>query len=101
MFYAKWRSKEAIFILENMACSKYQKKNREYTKLATKSETIIYKLIVNKGVRAGGGGGGGARGAGQLRFFGQQEKIWAKSVFKTSPYLFNYFEDLNINLKSA
>ena len=63
--------------------------------------------MVNRGVRAGGRGGG-ARGAaappqnlGQLRFFGQQEKIWAKSVFKTSPYLFNYFEDLNINLKSA
>ena len=38
------------------------------------------------GVRAGGGG---ARGAappppnfGQLRFFGQQEKIWAKPAFK-------------------
>ena len=38
------------------------------------------------GVRAGAGGG--ARGTaappkfGQLRFFGQQEKIWAKPVFK-------------------
>ena len=42
-----------MFILENMACSKYQEKTREYTKLATKSETIIYKLIVNIGVRAG------------------------------------------------
>jgi len=38
----------------------------------------------------GGGGGGGARRAafppppnfGQLRFFGQQEKIWAKPVLK-------------------
>ena len=36
----------------------------------------------------GGGGKGGARGAaappkfGQLRFFGQREKIWAKPVFK-------------------
>ena len=86
-----------------MACSKYPEKTREYTKLATKSETIIYKLMVNRGVR----GGGGERGLqppqnlGQFRFFGQQEKIWAKSVFKTSPYLFNYFEDLNINLKSA
>ena len=60
MFYAKWSSKEAIFILENMACSKYQEKTREYTKLATKSETIIYKLIVNIGVRAGGGGEGEA-----------------------------------------
>ena len=40
------------------------------------------------GVRAGGGRGLGARGAaappnfGQLRFFGQQEKIWAKPAFK-------------------
>ena len=51
MFYAKWSGKEAIFILENMACSKYQEKTREYTKLATKSETIICKLIVNIGIR--------------------------------------------------
>ena len=99
MFYAKWRSK----ILENMACSKYQEKTIEYTKLATKSETIIYKLLVNIGVRAGGGQGGlqPPQNFAQLRFFGQQEKIWAKSVFKTSPCLFNYFEDLNINLMSA
>ena len=79
MFYAKWRSKEAIFILENMACSKYQKKNREYTKLATKSETIIYKLIVNKGVRAGGGGGEGGcsphKILGNSDFLGSKRKI--------------------------
>ena len=58
------------------------------------------------GVRAGG-----ARGAaapphfGQLRFFGQQEKIWAKPVFKdVSMLLYYYFEEINIfyfNLKSA
>ena len=88
-----------------MACSKYQEKTREYTKLATKSETIIYKLIVNIGVRAGGArGGGGLQPPPKFwatQIFGQQEKIWAKSVFMTSPYLFNYFEDLNINLKSA
>ena len=41
-----------------MACSKYQEKTREYTKIATKSETIIHKLIVNIGVRAGGERGG-------------------------------------------
>ena len=40
-----------------MAFSKYQEKTREYTKLATESETIMYKLTVNIGVRAGGGGG--------------------------------------------
>ena len=54
-----------------------------------------------------GVGAGGARGAaalpnfGQLRFFGQREKIWAKAVFKDVSILFNYFKDLNINLKSA
>ena len=37
---------------------------------------------------------------GQLRFFGQQEKIWAKTVFKDVS-MFIYFKDLNINLKSA
>ena len=75
MFYAKWSSKKAIFILENMACSKYREKTREYTKLATESETIIYKLIVNIGVRAGGGGGGegGSDFLGSKRKFGQSQ----------------------------
>ena len=61
-----------------MACTKYQEKTIEYTKLGTKSETIIYKLIVNIGVRAVGGGLGGRQSpqnCGQLWFFGQQEKI--------------------------
>ena len=31
---------------------------------------------------------------GQLRFFGQREKIWAKPVFKDVSILFNYFKDL-------
>ena len=60
---------------------------------------------ISIGVRAGGpGGGGGGRGGlcfVQLRFFGQREKIWAKPVFKDVSILFNYFKDLNINLKSA
>ena len=87
-----------------MACSKYQEKTREYTKFGTKSETIIYKLIVKIGVRAGGVG---ARGAAVPPKFWATQIFWAarenlgNSVFKTSPYLFNYFEDLNINLKSA
>ena len=45
--------------------------------------TILAMVI---GVRAGGGGGAGGGAAppkfGQLRFFGQHEKIWAKPVFK-------------------
>ena len=56
------------------------------------------------GVRAAGARGAAAPpNFGQLRFFGQREKIWAKSVFKdVSLFIqFNYFEDLNNNLKSA
>ena len=60
-----------MFILENMACSKYQEKTREYTKLATKSETIIYKLIVNIGVRAGVARGTAA----------PPQKFWATQIF--------------------
>ena len=40
----------------------------------------------------------------QLRFFGQQEKIWAKPVFKDISMLPYYFEEINIfylNLKLA
>ena len=46
-------------------------------------DSAIIRSIIDIGVRAGG-----ARGAavppnfGQLRFFGQQEKIWAKPAFK-------------------
>ena len=40
-------------------------------------------LAVAIGVRAGGARGAAAPpNFGQLRFFGQQEKIWAKPVFK-------------------
>ena len=44
--------------------------------------TILAMVI---GVRAGGGGARGAAAPpkfGQLRFCGQQEKIWAEPVFK-------------------
>ena len=43
-----------------------------------------YFEAANIGVRAGGGARGAAAPPkfGQLRFFGQQEKIWAKPVFK-------------------
>ena len=63
-------------------------------------------LLITIGVRAGG-----ARGAaappdfGQLRFFGQQEKIWAKPAFKdVSMFFYKCFEEINIfhfNLRSA
>ena len=54
--------------------------------------------------RTGRGGRGGAAAPpnfGQLRFFGQGEKIWAKPAFKDVSILFYYFKVLNINLKSA
>ena len=44
---------------------------------------MMFMTII--GVRAGGGGARGASAPpnfGQLRFFGQLEKIWAKPVFK-------------------
>ena len=63
------------------------------------------------GVRAGGGGGGRGGAAappnfGQLRSFGQQEKIWAKTAFNWtfSCFFYEYFEEINIfyfNLRSA
>ena len=54
------------------------------------------------GVRAGG-----ARGAAAPQILGNSDFLASKRKFgqslflKTSPCLFNYFEDLNINLKSA
>ena len=53
-------------------------------------ETVVMReCLVSRpqriGVRAGGGGARGAAAPpnfGQLRFFGQQEKIWAKPVYK-------------------
>ena len=54
------------------------------------------------GVRAGGARRAAAPPKfGQLRFFGQREEIWAKPVLKDVSMLFNYFKDLNINLKYA
>ena len=48
------------------------------------------------GVRTGGGGKGGFVGEGVCSLpppnFGQQEKIWAKPVFKDISMLFYYFE---------
>ena len=47
------------------------------------------KIEMNIGVRAGGARGAAAPPSfGQLRFFGQQEKIWAKPVLKTFPCFF-------------
>ena len=61
-------------------------------------------ILFSIGVRAGGSRGTAAPpNFGQLGFFGQQEKIWAKPGFKdVSMFFFNYFEEINIfyfNLK--
>ena len=53
------------------------------------------------GPRGGRQGAAAPPNFGHLRFFGQREKILAKPVFKDVSILFNYFKDLNINLKSA
>ena len=73
-----------------------------YSSCSMASESIAHEAI---GVR-----GGGARGAaalpnfGQLRFFGQQEKIWAKPFFKGVSVFFYYFKETNVfyfNLKKS
>ena len=55
-------------------------------------------------------GPGGGRGRGGLQppqilgnsvFLGSKRKFGQSQFLKTSPWLFDYFEDLNINLKSA
>ena len=56
-------------------------------------------IILHIGVRAGGARGAAAPpNFGQLRFFGQQEKTWAKPVFKdvSTFYYYYYFEEINI-----
>ena len=56
------------------------------------------------GVRAGGGGRGGLQPPqilGNSNFLGSERKFGQSQVLKASSCLFNYFKDLNINLKSA
>ena len=56
---------------------------------------LSYPYIVKYiGVRAGGG----ARGAAAPPNFGSKRKFGQSQFLKTSPWLFDYFEDLNINL---
>ena len=64
-------------------------------------------VLLGIGVRAGGARRAAAPpNFGQLRFFGQQEKIWAKPGFKDVSMFFYYyyFEEINIfyfNLKKT
>ena len=51
-----------------------------------------------------GGGRGGLQppqSLGNSVFLGSKRKFGQSQFLKTSPWLFDYFEDLNINLKSA
>ena len=52
----------------------------------------------------GGGGRGGLQPPqilGNSVFLGSKRKFGQSQFLKTSPWLFDYFEDLNINPKSA
>ena len=54
------------------------------------------------GVRAGGARGAVApQSFGNSDFLGSERKFGQSQFLKTSPCSFNYFKDLNINLKSA
>ena len=60
------------------------------------------ELSLYIGVRVGGGEGGCSPPKfWATQFFFLQEKIWAKPDFKDVSMLFNYFEDLNINLSEV
>ena len=69
--------------------------------------TTSYYLLLNAQAYGPRGRGGlqPPTNFGQLRFFGQREKIWANQFFKTFPcFLNHYFEEKNIfyfNLKLA
>ena len=59
---------------------------------------VGYSKHKSTGVRAGGARGAAAPPKfGQLRFFGQQEKIWAKPIFEDVSmffYHYYYFEEI-------
>ena len=60
-------------------------------------------FVIDIGVRAGGGRGGlqPPQILGNSEFLGNERKFGQSQILKTSTCLFNYFKDLNINLKSA
>ena len=73
-------------------------------KLAPKSD-LSSTTVFYIGVWAGGGGGWGQGGLqppqslGNSDFLGSERKFGQSQFLKTSPCSFNYFKDLNINLK--
>ena len=72
-------------------------KGRGWSTPAFLSYPYIVKYI---GARAGGGGGGlqPPQIWGNSVFLGSKRKFGQSQFLKTSPWLFDYFEDLNINL---
>ena len=54
-----------------------------------------------RGREGGEGGSSPAKILGNSDFLGSKRKFGQSMFLKTSPCLLNYFEDLNINLKSA
>ena len=91
--------------MENIVCSDVQvcTQRQKLQKIEETAEFAKMKVNVNIGVRAGGARVAAAPPQfGQLRFFLGSKRKFGQSLFlKTSSCLFNYFEDLNINLKSA
>ena len=73
--------------------------------LPLKNLRLSHKTVARPiGVRAGGGGRGGLQPPQILDnsdFLGSKREFGQSLFLKTSQCLFNYFEDLNINLKSA
>ena len=70
-------------LLEHFYAEVNNKKGEDYEPESLKVMMASLDRHLNIGVRAGGASGAAAPpNFGQLRFFGQQEKIWAKPVFK-------------------
>ena len=70
-------------LLEHFYAEVNNKKGEDYEPESLKVMMASLDRHLNIGVRAGGASGAAAPpNFGQCRFFGQQEKIWAKPVFK-------------------
>ena len=74
-------SRLSLTLCSSISTPKYKSEDYEPESLKVMMASLDRHL--NIGVRAGGASGAAAPpNFGQCRFFGQQEKIWAKPVFK-------------------